>query len=108
MNLLYIAIIVVYAIDVSGFYNEATSVISGWLTNGMIKKPIELKPFSCSLCMTFWVSVIYLLIVHSFTLKYVVLACLMSFITPVISSVLFTLRDALLFLINKINSFLCS
>lgn len=98
----------VFALDVSGFYQEFTSIISGWLTNGQIKKPIMIKPFCCSLCMTFWLSMIYLLVVHQFTLGMIVYTCAVSYLTSVIKDLMILVKDTLTNLItiiyNKINS----
>jgi hypothetical protein len=44
--------------------NEIGSTIMSWLTKGKIKK-IELrKPWGCPLCITFWVTLIILLVVY--------------------------------------------
>ena len=41
-----------------------------------------LKPFECSLCMTFWTLLIYLLCAHTFTIPAIAFSCLLAFLTP--------------------------
>lgn len=106
INILLIALITVFALDVSGFYQEMTSIISGWLTNGQIKKPIELKPFSCSLCSTFWVSLIYIIVVNAFSLAMLAYVCLVAYMTPVFADIMFLFMETLKKIIQKINSIL--
>lgn len=103
INILMIGLIMVFALDVSGFWNEITSIISGWLTNGQIKKPITLKPFSCSLCMTFWLSLIYVIIMNSFSLPMVGYICLIAFLTPIFNDIMVFVRETLKTIIIKLN-----
>ena len=51
-DILLIAAVWVFVLDVSGFWNEASATVKGWITGGLVKTPFTLKPFSCSLCMT--------------------------------------------------------
>jgi hypothetical protein len=65
INLLIIEIVAVFVIDYSGFIQEMEKYLTKWL-----KSPIPLKipkPASCSLCMTFYSGLIYLIISHNFT-----------------------------------------
>lgn len=57
LNLLMITTIVCFVIDVSGIVDSIESMLSRWRG-----KPCKLiKPFSCSLCMSFWIGLIYVL-----------------------------------------------
>ena len=93
INILLIGLIMVFALDVSGFYQEITSIISGWMTNGKIKKPIMIKPFCCSLCMTFWLSLIYTIVMNQFSIPMMAYCCLVAFLTPVFNDLLVLLAD---------------
>jgi hypothetical protein len=104
IDILLIALITVYALDVSGFYAEITTIISGWLTNGMIRKPIMIKPFCCSKCMTFWLSVGYLLLHNQFTIPMVAYCCLISYMTTVFSDLMFFVLDFVKSLMANINN----
>lgn len=107
INILLIGLIMVFALDISGFYQEITTIISGWLTNGRIKKPIMIKPFSCSLCMTFWLSLIYVIVMNQFSIPMLAYCCLVAFLTPVFNDLLVfvreTLKSILCTLNNKLN-----
>lgn len=85
LRLFYIAIIIVYAIDVSPFYRDVTGAIASRLTKGRTHEPIRLKPFSCSLCMTFWVGLIYLIIKGQLSMCFLVVLCGVSALTPAIA-----------------------
>ena len=67
INLIFINIAIVFLIDQSGFINEFKR-LKKVLTKGKMSDPgYSLKPFDCSLCMTFWVSLIYLLVFQELT-----------------------------------------
>lgn len=55
------AFICVSIIDKTDIVDSVTKFISGLLTGGKIKRPFKLKPFTCSLCMTFWIGLLGLL-----------------------------------------------
>ena len=95
LNVLLIAVVITFGLDVAGFWNEATSIISGWLTKGVVKKPFVMKPFSCSLCMTFWTSLIYVLVVHALTLPMLTCICLCAWLTTVIPGIFYLIEGAI-------------
>lgn len=98
-ELICIAIIIVYIVDVSGVIDYIKRFISNFLTKGKIQSSnLSLKPFDCSLCMMFWIGLIYILLNHSFTLQSLMLVCMMSFSTPIILNILLYMRD----LMNKL------
>lgn len=108
LDLICMTIVIVFIIDLSGFINELKQALSKWLTKGkMISNSYRIKPFDCSLCMTFWSGMIYLLAVHSFNLPMILLVCILAFLTPVISDILFLIKDMLTKLINTISNKLC-
>lgn len=100
LNVFLIAVVISFGLDVAGFWNEVTSIITGWLTKGKIRKPFELKPFSCSLCMTFWSSLAYVITVHAFTLPMLAWICLCSWLTTVIPGIFYLIESV----INKFLS----
>lgn len=75
-NLFLIAWICVFIIDCSGIVEEMEM---------RMKKICPLyrigKPFSCSLCMTWWISLAYLLAVGHFTLPYVAITAFWAILT---------------------------
>ena len=105
IELILIQLIIVYIIDLSGAVESFKLFISKILTKGKIQTTnFDLKPFTCSLCMTWWIGLIYLLICHSFTIPYIALVALLSFLTPLSSSILLLIKDLAIFLVNKLNT----
>jgi hypothetical protein len=73
LNTLLITYITVYIVDISGFITSLSKSIYNWLNphKEWLGQLIP-KPFSCSLCLTFWLVLIYSLfhlnIIHSLVL----------------------------------------
>ena len=104
IDLILIQLIIVFIIDLSGAVESFKLFISKILTKGKIQTTnFDLKPFTCSLCMTWWTGLIYLLICHSFTIPYIAFVALLSFLTPLSSSILLLIKDLAFFLVNKLN-----
>ena len=62
IELLALAFIVVYIVDETGIVDSIKTFIKRWLN---VKSDITLKPLDCSLCMTHWVCLAYVLIFGS-------------------------------------------
>lgn len=104
IDLILIQLIIVFIIDLSGAVDSIKLFISKILTKGKIQTTnFDLKPFTCSLCSTWWIGLIYLLVCHSFTIPYIALVALLSFLTPLSSSILLLIKDLAIFLVNKLN-----
>lgn len=109
VNLFYIAVICVCVIDISGFVNSLKSFITRILTNGKLSSAnFALKPFDCSLCMTFWSGLIYLFIVNNVSILNIMILLLISISTPLIQDIIRTILDFTSIIItrgiNKINN----
>ena len=89
-DLLLIAACWVFVLDVSGFWESFSAMVKGWLTKGMVRTPFSLRPFSCSLCMTFWTGLVYL--------------AAAAYLTPMIADALVVLRDLMAQFFNIINN----
>ena len=61
LTLFTIALVITVVWDVLRFPNEIANGIAAWLTKGKITNVTLIKPFGCSLCMTFWCGLIYVL-----------------------------------------------
>ena len=103
INCLFITIIWVVVLDQLHFWDNITSVISGWLTNGKIKKPIQLKPFSCSTCMSWWTNLAYIIVTNQFSILMILYIVVLSWSTPIINSILSFVINAVLKMINIIS-----
>ena len=99
MNLLLIAICVVMIVDISGFIDSVKIGLKRWLGS---RGGVTLKPFDCSLCMTHWTGLIYLLFT-GFTLQSYALLLFISVLTPTIASAILLIREILDFIIAWVS-----
>lgn len=102
IDLILLTSVTVFVVDLSGFTDTWLSFLSHYKG----KRIVELKPFSCSLCMTWWVGLAYLLITGHFTLPFIALVALLSFLTSPIAQLLTFVREGLNKIINLLLSVL--
>lgn len=105
INLILIQFIVVFIVDLSGFIPNIKSFVSRLLTKHEFN--FSLKPFDCSLCLTFWVGIIFVLVTSQFTIPVLFYICILSFFTPVTNLILINIKDILLSILNKIYDKIC-
>lgn len=92
-DLFSILIISVIVIDISGFVHSIKVAIGKFL--GISPNSFRIKPFDCSFCMTFWVSLIYLLVVGRFTLLNIAIVLLLCCLTTPLKNLVMSLIDKL-------------
>lgn len=92
-DLFSILIISVIVIDISGFVHSIKAAIGKFL--GISPNSFRIKPFDCSFCMTFWVSMIYLLVVGRFTLLNIAIVLLLCCLTTPLKNLVMSVRDKL-------------
>lgn len=103
LNLLFIQLICVLIIDISGFVDSVKWGISKFLTNGKIPTTdYRLRPFDCSLCMCWWSGLIYLLCIKEVSLLLLAYVLFLAIMTPVVKEIIVLLRDICIFIITKI------
>lgn len=78
-KVIIITLLIVWVIDISGIIEEMEKALSKWLG---VKKARIPKPFSCSLCMTWWTLLLFFLLTGNFTIYTVGLSGLFAFLTP--------------------------
>ena len=88
LDLFLITIIICFIIDISGIVDTIEWWLSKWL-KVTCKVP---KPFSCSLCMTFWVGLIWISI-FDFTLLNFVYVCLFATLSEQISNMIIIIKQ---------------
>lgn len=98
IDLFEISIIVVIIVDISGFIDSIKTLIGKVLGINNVK----LKPFDCSFCVNWWVSLVYLLITNELTITAVMVTLLLSTLTPIIKDSIYLIRDLIGKAINKI------
>lgn len=102
VDILYIALICVLIVDISGFIDEMEGILSKWLH---IKAHIP-KPFSCSLCLSHWLGLIYITATHQLTLQMYAYVLFVACMSSLMSQTYWLIHTALQTLISKINDYL--
>lgn len=100
-DLLLVAAVTIYIVDLSGF----TDAWRGALAR-MMHIPESnlrpLKPFDCSLCMTWWVCLIYSAVLKQFSLPVIAYSALLSFLSVPIGQAILFIREWASWLIDKL------
>lgn len=106
LDLLMISVIICFIIDISGIIENIEWYLGKWLGG----KVIIPKPFSCSLCLTFWIGLIWLIVQGEVTLFNIMAVCLLSALTEQITNaitlfkqLIARLQDAIQDLITKLQ-----
>ena len=102
IDLILVALVTIYIVDLSGFTETWLSFLSHYKG----RKITELKPFSCSLCMVWWVCLIYAAIVGNLTIPVVALIAFLSLLSVPCGQLLLLIREVFLKVINKLMNLL--
>ena len=100
LDLLILNLIVVLIFN-SGFPYEIDEMISKWIPLHHLPE----KPFLCVLCSTFWVSIIYLLIVGKMSLLGVLLCLISATFTSVTTPLVKTIEMLMLKVLEEIGEY---
>lgn len=98
LKLFCITLIVVFVIDHSGIIDTIKGALAKWLK----VREVRIKPFDCSLCMSWWCGLLALAIERQFTLGNIVAVALFALFADKIADTLTLLRDATSKAINAI------
>ena len=100
-----VAAIVVFIVDLSGFTDSWRGALQRWLK---VKALGPVKPFDCSLCMTWWTTLAYALITGNFSLPVVAycaaLAALSNTFALIVGFILNALNSAINYVTDKITA----
>lgn len=102
IDLTLVALVTIYIVDLSGFTDTWLEFLSAYQE----RKITELKPFSCSLCMVWWVCLIYAFVTGCLSLPIVAFIAFLSLFSVQFGQVLMLVREAVSALINKIGDLL--
>lgn len=97
IDLLLITLIIVFIVDISGIVDSIEASLSKWL-KGKVKLG---KPWVCSLCMTWWVGLIYILCLGKFNLMNIALVALFAHLSGVLGTFLTCIRETLIWVLEK-------
>ena len=102
LQLVLLAVIVVYGVDVSGFTDSWKAGLAR-----LIRRPEwalrPLPPFDCGLCATFWACLLWALVQGELTLLTAAEACGLSLLSLPIGGFLVFIRESLAAIIDKIT-----
>jgi hypothetical protein len=86
LDILMISLITCYIVDVTDIIDNLKRLIWKWVFDKKREyQDFRLKPLDCSLCLTFWICIIYLIATKNFNLNGILLVCIFSFLTTYIS-----------------------
>ena len=106
LNLLCIAVIVVFVVDISGVVDSIKRVIWKWLIKDRPYKEYQFKLLDCSLCLTHHICLLFALLTGQFSLLVWMYICGLSMLTKVIKGLMVLVSDILIKCENKIEDIL--
>ena len=97
LNLFFITLVICFVVDCSGIMTDIRKAVA----NKIYKKTkmkvdyneLKLKPIGCSLCMTWWTGIIYLLCISEFTILNLTIVALLALLSSNISGLMLTMKD---------------
>ena len=99
IDLLLIAAITIYIVDLSGFTESWRSALARILKAKELK---PMKPLDCGQCMIWWVCIIYAILTGSFSLPVLAYIAALSFLSIPIGQILIFIRESICAVIRKI------
>ena len=98
LELLIVAAVVVYIVDISGF----TDAWLSWLSRAL-KGPVKsVRPFSCSKCMTWWCVLLWAAVQGKLSIMIIGYAAALALLSNTIYAVLLFIKQWTLFVIHKL------
>ncbi len=95
-----IAWICVFIVDYSRIIESMEGVIAKAIGFPSVRIP---KPFSCSLCMTWWTGLAYLIWTHDVSIPNICWVAFCAALTPEINSAIWTVKDFAQIVLRKIK-----
>ena len=99
LNLFLLTTIICFVVDCSGIMTDirkfAANIIYKKTKMKVDYNELKLKPIGCSLCMTWWTGIIYLICVGEFTIINFAFVAFLALVSSNISGLLLTLKDYL-------------
>ena len=100
IEMLLVALVTIYIVDISGFTESWRSALAGFLKMD-VENMKPLPPFDCSLCMTWWICLIYALCVGQISLGTIAFSALLSHLSNPIGGLMIFIRECCNWAINK-------
>ena len=101
IDLLLLAFITIYVVDISGFTESwRTALARSLKISESVMRP--LKPFDCGKCMTWWVCLIYPICTRDISLGTIAFAALLSHLSNPIGEGLIFIRERMIHIIDRL------
>lgn len=91
LQLFFVALAVIFIVDLSGFRETLVEVAS----RATGKRIREIRPFTCSLCMTFWTTLVFAIATGDISLPVAAYCCALSFASDTIAQAAIFIREAM-------------
>lgn len=98
VEILIIAAVVVYIVDLSGF----TDAWLGWLSKALGGPVRSLRPFSCSQCMVWWCGLLWAFLQGNGSILVIGYCAALAFLSNTIYSVFLFIREWTKFIISRL------
>lgn len=107
LNLFIISVIWVLILDLSGFALTVDKIFYKLLyKNRPFRTDAHFPPFDCSLCMTWWSCLIYLIVVQALTLPNIAFALLFAWLTTTEKDIFIFIKDLITKLLDILYTLL--
>lgn len=98
IDLLLVAAITIYIVDLSGFTESWRSALTRLLK---AKELRSIKPFDCGQCMTWWVCIAYAFATGTISLPILAYIAGLSFLSIPLGQLCIFIREGITFLLNR-------
>ena len=99
IDLILVALVTIYIVDISGFTDTWRSALA-WILKIQALRP--LPPFDCGKCMTWWVCLIFSICTGHFNLWTIAFSALLSLLSIPLGESLIFIREWITWAINKL------
>lgn len=106
VQLLLLWAVVVFIVDLSGFTDTILRSVSRFTTRHGYPAVKSLRPFTCSLCMTWWTGLAWAAIVGQFSLPVVAYIAALAFLSVTLRELFIFVSETLTNAIAKFNKWL--
>ena len=104
LELLLIASIIVFGVDLTDFPNNIKKFIMWCVTLGKSTRTnYRIHLLDCSLCIIHWVGILYLVIMDEFTIVHYAFVCLLALFSDVIGCFIMFMKDLLITVLERLR-----
>lgn len=103
LQLLLLAVVVVYIVDLSGFTSSWRHALARRLGYADDTELRPLPPFDCGKCATWWVCLIYTIAAGHLSLQTLAACALLSMLSDTIGAVMLFIHELLGYIVDKLT-----